>query len=127
MHEHNENCMHEGCMHDHDHTELMNIQLEDGSEVACEIITVLEIDGCEYDYIVLAPVEDEELNVMIFRYIEDENGDVTLDNIGTDEEFEKVSAVFDDWYDEMVGEIDEEALKRALEQGELDDILGIKE
>ena len=122
MHEHNENC---GCMHEHDENcELMHIQLEDGSDVACEVVTILEIDGCEYDYIVLAPVEDEELNVMIFRYIEDENGDVTLDNIGTDEEFEKVSAVFDDWYDEMVGEIDEEALKRALADGALDDILG---
>lgn len=120
MHEHNENCMHE---HD-ENCELMHIQLEDGSEVACEIITVLEIDGCEYDYIVLAPVEDEELNVMIFRYIEQENGDVVLDNIGSDEEFEKVSAVFDDWYDEMVGEIDEEALKRALTQEQFEDIFG---
>ena len=122
MHEHNEHCMHE---HDENcNCELMKIHLEDGSEVECEIITVLEIDGCEYDYIVLAPVEDEELNVMIFRYIEDENGDVTLDNIGSDEEFEKVSAVFDDWYDEMVADIDEEAIKRALADGALDDILG---
>lgn len=89
---------------------FVTLTLDDDSEVECEVITIFEVEG--QDYIVLLPVEqseDEEGEVYIYRYFEDEDGEPGLDNIETEEEFEKVSAVFDDIleseeYDEDVSE-----------------------
>lgn len=76
---------------------FVTLTLDDDSELECEVITIFEVD--DQDYIVLLPVEqseDEEGEVYIYRYFEDEDGEPSLDNIESEEEFEKVSAAFDE-------------------------------
>lgn len=88
----------------------VTLELDDGTEVECVVITILEADG--RDYIVLLPEEGkeaEEGEVFLYRYAEDENGMPNLTNIETDEEYEIVADKFDEWldtqeYDEIVGD-----------------------
>ena len=86
---------------------VVTLNLDDGSEVTCEILTIFDLD--DKDYIVLLPLtEDGEENpdgeVYIYRYFEDETGAPSLDNIESDEEYAAVSARFDEIYGEDVEE-----------------------
>lgn len=81
----------------------MTLTLEDDSQLECEILTIFELD--EKDYIVLMPLTEldepnEEGEVFIYRYSEDDEGNPQLDNIEDDDEFEAVEAVFDEMLDE---------------------------
>ena len=88
----------------------VTLELDDGSEVECVVITILEADG--RDYIVLLPEdgkEAEEGEVYLYRYTEDEDGQPNLENIEDDDEYEIVADAFDELldeqeYDEIVGE-----------------------
>ncbi len=83
---------------------MVTIELDDGSELDCEILTIFDLD--DQDYIVLMPVDEngEPLNdteVLIYRYNEDpKTGEPTLDNIQSDEEYEAVGKRFDEIQDE---------------------------
>ena len=84
---------------------VVTLNLDDGSEVTCEIITIFDLD--EQDYIVLIPLDDkgepnEDGDVYIYRYFEDETGAPSLENILSDEEYEAVSKRFDELMDEDV-------------------------
>ena len=86
---------------------VVTLNLDDGSEVTCEILTIFDLKG--QDYIVLLPLdengeENEEGEVYIYRYFEDETGAPSLDNIESDEEYAAVSAKFDELYGEAVEE-----------------------
>ena len=88
---------------------FVTLTLEDDSEVDCQVLTIFEVE--DQDYIVLMPTEDlesddEEGEIYIYRYFEDEEGNPGLDNIETEEEFEMVSEVFDQIVED--GEFDEE-------------------
>ncbi|MGL5256022.1 MAG: DUF1292 domain-containing protein [Proteocatella sp.] len=69
---------------------VLNLVLEDGEEVACEVIGIFEVEGNEY--IALVPENDDR--VLIYRYAELENDEIDLQNIEDDVEFEKVTAEF---------------------------------
>ena len=76
---------------------FVTLDLDDGSSMECQILTIFEADG--RDYIALLPVdEDEQPNedgeVFIYRYSED------AENIEDDEEYEVVSDRFDELLDE---------------------------
>lgn len=82
---------------------LVTLDLDDGSEVECEILTILSVNG--QDYIALLPLDsegevNEEGEVFIYRYSEDEEGNPSLANIEDDDEYEAVSDRFDEWLDE---------------------------
>ena len=84
---------------------VVTLNLDDGSEVTCEIITIFDIG--DQDYIVLIPLDangepNEEGEVYIYRYFEDETGAPSLENILSDEEYEAVSKRFDELMDEDV-------------------------
>lgn len=79
----------------------VTLDMEDGTQEECEILTIFEVDG--QDYIVLLPkdTEDsEESPVYIYRYFEDEDGSPSLENILSDEEYEAVAEQFDALLDE---------------------------
>ena len=81
----------------------VTLDLDDGSQVECEILTIFDIG--EQDYIALLPLDESgepnaEGEVFIYRYSEDENGDPSLENIQSDEEYEAVSDRFDELLDE---------------------------
>ncbi|EOS21850.1 hypothetical protein C806_03991 [Lachnospiraceae bacterium 3-1] len=82
---------------------LVTLTLDDDSEVECGILTIFELE--EQDYIVLLPLdengdENEDGEVFIYRYFEDENGNPSLENIEDEEEYEAVTDRFDELLDE---------------------------
>ena len=82
---------------------LVTLDLDDGTQVECEILTIFTV--LERDYIALLPLTadgkpNEEGEVFIYRYAEDEEGNASLDNIESDEEYEAVSDRFDELLDE---------------------------
>ncbi|MBO5068756.1 MAG: DUF1292 domain-containing protein [Roseburia sp.] len=82
---------------------LVTLDLDDGSQVECEILTIFTVG--EQDYIALLPLDEsgeanEEGEVFIYRYFEDEEGNPTLENIQDDDEYEAVSDRFDELLDE---------------------------
>lgn len=85
----------------------VDIILEDGSTVNCNIITILTVSG--KDYIVLMPKnekgESEDGEVWFYRYEEDENdvnAEPVLTYIDDDAEYEAVEDAFDEFLDEGV-------------------------
>lgn len=81
----------------------ITLSLDDGSEVECAILTIFDVK--EQDYIVLLPLdENDEANddgeVYIYRYSEDEEGNPSLENIEDDDEYEAVADRFDEILDE---------------------------
>lgn len=91
----------------------VTLELDDGTELECIVVTIFEADG--KDYIALLPEEGEEAEegeVFLYRYAEDEEGNPLLTNIESDDEYEAVADAFDEWldsqeYDEIVGEDEE--------------------
>ena len=82
---------------------LVTLDLDDGSQVECEILTIFTVN--EQDYIALLPLTEagepnEDGEGYIYRYAEDSDGNPSLDNILDDAEYEAVSDRFDEWLDE---------------------------
>lgn len=82
---------------------LVTLDLDDGSQVECEILTIFTVK--ENDYIALLPLDkngdpNADGEVYIYRYSEDEEGNAILDNIQDDDEYEAVSDRFDELLDE---------------------------
>lgn len=91
MAEHPINCDCEECAE-----ELMvTITLEDDSTLDCIVIATFPVN--DQDYIALIPAdEDAGDDVLIFRYRElDEEGEVEIDNIESEEEFQTASEEFE--------------------------------
>lgn len=91
---------------------FVTLTLEDDSEVECLVVSIFEAEG--KDYIALLPTEgpeNEEGEVFLYRYFEDEDGEPGLDNIETEAEFFLASQAFDELveegeYDEIIDEED---------------------
>ena len=82
---------------------LVTLDLDDGSQAECEILTIFTVG--ERDYIALLPLNDagepnDDGEIFIYRYEEDEEGNAVLDNIQEDDEYEAVSDRFDELLDE---------------------------
>ena len=82
---------------------LVTLDLDDGTQVECEILTIFTVG--EQDYIARLPLDDkgepkEEGEVFIYRYFEDADGNPSLENIQNDDEYEAVSDRFDELLDE---------------------------
>lgn len=99
MSEHNHDCTC-GCQ---DETVTVTLTLDNDEVVECEVITIYEVDGKEY--IALLPLnadgENEEGEVYLYRYIETEDGEPTLENIEDDDEYEAAADAFDEWLDSV--------------------------
>lgn len=82
---------------------MVTLELEDGTTLPCEILTIFEIG--EQSYIVLNPQEEiynpdtDEYEIYVYRYFEDEDG-YHLENIDNDDEYERVSDRLDELMDE---------------------------
>ena len=76
----------------------VTVELEEGESVECRILTIFTAGG-EEDYIALIPVDENdednpEGTVYLYRYYEDEEGNPSIDNILSDEEYDRVSEAF---------------------------------
>ncbi len=76
---------------------FVTLDLDDGSQLECQILTIFDVDN--QNYIALVPVDNDE-EVIFYRYFEDEEGNPSLENIDSDEEFDAVSDRFDELLDE---------------------------
>ncbi|TGY96870.1 DUF1292 domain-containing protein [Petralouisia muris] len=81
----------------------VTLSMDDNSEVECRILTIFEME--DQDYIALLPLDEEgddneEGEVFIYRYFEDDDGNPSLENIEEEKEFQAVSACFDDLLEE---------------------------
>jgi len=89
-------CCGGGCADERDHCgcegngRLMLLSTEGGQEIPCAIISIFKVD--EMGYIALRQINNNE--ILIFRYTEDSDGTVNMDNIKTDKEFDQVSEAF---------------------------------
>lgn len=94
-----DNC---GCGHDHDHEEMeletMFLTLDDDTEMECGILGVFAVEGIEgKEFIALMPLEDETVLLYEYKEIGEE---IELNVIEEDEMFDKVSAAFNELFDE---------------------------
>ena len=97
------------CKHDHDcncgcnEEVTVTLTLDNDEELECAVLTIYEVEGKEY--IALLPMveegDDEEGEVFIYRYVETEDGEPTLENIEDDDEYEAAADAFDEWLDEQ--------------------------
>ena len=90
-------------MSEHEHDAItVTLTLENDEELECSVLTILKADGNEY--IALLPLddtgeEDDESDIFLYRYKENEDGDPELSNIEDDDEYELVAEAFDEWLD----------------------------
>ena len=76
---------------------FVTLDLDDGSQLECQILTIFDV--VNQNYIALVPVDNDE-EVIFYRYFEDEEGNPSLENIDSDDEFDAVSDRFDELLDE---------------------------
>lgn len=80
---------------------MVTIEL-DGEDLDCEILTIFDINN--QDYIVLMPVDEngeplDDTLVYIYRYFEND-GEYSIDNIQSDEEYNRVNKRFNELLEE---------------------------
>lgn len=88
----------------------VELSLDDGQTVICEVITILEVNGKEYIALLPEGQEDiEDQDVWFYGYSEnpdDPNEEPNLEYIADDDEYEAVCDAFDEFLDDC--EYDEE-------------------
>ena len=84
--------------------ETVTLTLEDGSLLECNILGTYDVE--ENEYIALAPVDGDE--ALIYKFVQDDEGNVTLSMIEDDDEFQRVSVAFYELFGEDDEELDEE-------------------
>lgn len=95
---------------ENDEEATVTLELDDGTSVECAVLTIFPVG--ENDYIALLPLEGEaaeECEVYLYKYMESEEGEPSLDNILDDDEYEAVADAFDELldsqeYDELIPE-----------------------
>ena len=81
-----------------DEEATVTLTLDDGSELECAVLSIFPAG--ENQYIALIPLDQEDSDegeVYLYRF--QENGEIQLDNIIDDEEYELVSDAFDELLD----------------------------
>lgn len=70
---------------------IVPLELENGDIIDCNVISVFDVDGSSY--IALLPENTEE--ILLYRYKEADDDQVTLENIDSNFEFNRALEVFD--------------------------------
>lgn len=73
--------------------------MEDDTEIEYAVLGTF--DSGSGEYIALIPVDgDEEDGVSLYKFVEDDEGNMVISVIESDEEFEMASKAFDELFDE---------------------------
>lgn len=70
---------------------IVPLELDNGDVVDCVVISIFDVDGSSY--IALLPENTEE--ILLYRYKESDDDQVTLENIDSNFEFNRALEVFD--------------------------------
>ena len=80
--------------------DIITLTLDDDTDLQCYVIGIFPAG--EYEYIALDPVDNDEYQeALVYRYSETEDGEMVLENIESDEEYEIVADAFDELLDTM--------------------------
>ena len=80
--------------------DIITLTLDDNTDLQCYVIGIFPAG--EYEYIALDPVDNDEYQeALVYRYSETEDGEMVLENIESDEEYEIVADAFDELLDTM--------------------------
>lgn len=84
-----------------------------GRERVCEILFTYQHPETEKNYVVLYPIDEldsdeEEMDLFAYSFIENEDGDGELFALETDEEYEMINEVIDQFYEDQLEEAEEE-------------------
>lgn len=91
-----------GCDHEHENEEMgletMFLTLDDDTELECGVLGVFDVEGIAgKEFIALMPLEDETVLLYEYKEVGDE---IELNVIEEDELFDKVSAAFNELFDD---------------------------
>ena len=92
----------------------VTLTLENNEELECAVLNIFEPEP--QDYLALLPLDENGDNtdgqIYLYRFIDNgEEEEPGLENIEEDEEFDRVSAIFNEWLDTQdFGDIDLDAL-----------------
>lgn len=76
---------------------FLTVELDEGGEETFQIMKIFEVNG--QDYIAVCPTDGAE-DVYFYRHFEDAEGNPSIGNIESDEEFELVTDAFDQILDD---------------------------
>ena len=80
--------------------DAVTLPLDDGTELVCEVVMIFTVD--DQDYVALLPPDgyDEEGTVYLYRFFDaDQEEDIVVESIDSDEEWEKVADAYDEILD----------------------------
>lgn len=76
--------------------DTITLEFDNNEEIECVELGVFDVEGVEYMALMPVAQEDEdEAEVLLYRYSEVGEEEFELADLESDEEFEKVAAVFD--------------------------------
>ena len=86
---------------------------EQGRERVCEILFTYQHPETEKNYVVLYPIDEldsdeEEMDLFAYAFVENEDGDGELFTLETDEEYDMINEVIDQFYEDQLEGADEE-------------------
>jgi hypothetical protein len=88
---------------------VIPIEMEDGSEVECEVLAIFPVDGKQY--IALVDKDNEDSDIWMYRFVPVGEEEFNIEDIEDDKEFEKV----------------EDAFNQMVEAAEIDAVIDEKE
>ena len=71
---------------------VIPIEMEDGSEVECEVLAIFPVDGKQY--IALIDKDHEDSDIWMYRFVPVGEEEFNIEDIEDDKEFEKVEDAF---------------------------------
>ena len=81
---------------------LIDLELDDGTTMECVVLFRFPLLGRQYVALMPADeLDEEEGEILLYRFDEDENGEVLLDDIEDDDEYDAVSDRLDEIFDQM--------------------------
>ena len=85
-----------------DNLEYSTVTLSLDGDIECECAIIRIFPAGNHTYIALLPIEDEENDeVYLYRFTQQDNEEPLLENIETDEEYEIVSKAFEEELEAM--------------------------
>ena len=86
---------------------------EQGRARVCEILFTYQHPETEKNYVVLYPIDEldsdeEEMDLFAYSFVENEDGDGELFTLETDEEYDMINEVIDQFYEDQLEGADEE-------------------
>ena len=88
---------------------VIPIEMEDGSEIECEVLAIFPVDGKQY--IALIDKDHEDSDIWLYRFVPVGEEEFNIEDIEDDKEFEKV----------------EDAFNQMVEAAEIDAVIDEKE